>query len=141
MAGRGLFQFQLNCSSVNCNNEQLFYSRRIGRTPELAGAYGDTTPQQPTTILGAAKLTGRLPGGLTLGVHGRRDAARPGRARDTTIEPATNFTVLRLQQDLRGGEQHRRAMLTGVNRNNDAFTSPYLSRSAYVGAVDFLHRS
>ncbi|MGA2382759.1 MAG: DUF5916 domain-containing protein [Gemmatimonadales bacterium] len=139
VAGRGLFQFNVDCSQVNCNNEQLFYSRRIGRTPELAGAYGDTTAQQPTTILGAAKLTGRLPGGLTLGFMDavtQRDRLRA----DTTVEPGTNYAALRLRQDLRGGNSNVGLMFTGVNRNNDAFTSPYLSRSAYAGAVDFMHR-
>ena len=29
---------------MNCNGERLYYSRRIGRTPELAGIYGDTVP-------------------------------------------------------------------------------------------------
>ncbi|OYV71872.1 MAG: hypothetical protein B7Z72_06020 [Gemmatimonadetes bacterium 21-71-4] len=48
VAGRGLFQFDVNCSAVNCDNEGLYYSRRIGRTPQLAGAYGDTVPQLPT---------------------------------------------------------------------------------------------
>src|SRR6185295_1996747 len=37
VAGRGLFRFDVNCSQVNCSNEGLYYSRRIGRTPELAG--------------------------------------------------------------------------------------------------------
>jgi len=35
LEGNGLFQFSVNCSAVNCNNEQLFYSRRIGRAPQL----------------------------------------------------------------------------------------------------------
>ncbi len=139
VAGRGLFQFNVNCSSVNCNNEELFYSRRIGRTPELGSTYGDTTPQQPTTILGAAKLTGRLPGGLTLGVldAATERATLPG---DTTTEPATNFAVVRLKQDLRNGASSFGGMLTAVNRDLDQFSSPYLAQSAYVGAVDFRHR-
>ncbi len=139
VAGRGLFQFNVDCSQVNCNNEQLFYSRRIGRTPELAGTYGDTTPQQPTTILGAAKLTGRTAGGLQIGFL---DAVtqRATLRTDTTTEPTTNFAALRLRQDLRGGNSNVGVMFTAVNRNNDAFTSPYLHRSAYAGAFDFMHK-
>jgi hypothetical protein len=139
VAGRGLFQFQVDCSQVNCNNEQLFYSRRIGRTPELAGTYGDTTPQQPTTILGAAKLTGRLANGLTLGFMDAVTQQATLRG-DTTIEPATNFSALRLRQDLRQGKSNIGLMFTGVNRSNDAFSSPYLHQSAYAGAADFMHR-
>src|ERR1700737_458512 len=67
VAGRGLFRVDVNCSAVNCSGEGFYYSRRIGRTPQLAGIYGDTVPLQPTTILGAGKLLGRLPGGVTLG--------------------------------------------------------------------------
>jgi hypothetical protein len=139
VAGRGLFQFNVNCSSVNCNGENLFYSRRIGRTPELAGTYGDNTPQQPTTILGAGKLTGRLPGGLTLGVLDAVTERVTGPA-DTTFEPATNFAVARLKQDLRGGKSSVGLMFTGVNRSLDQFSSPYLHRSAYAGAFDFRHK-
>src|SRR5437660_1073741 len=67
VAGRGLFQFDVNCNDVNCNSEGLVYSRRIGRAPQLAGTYSDTTSPAFTRILGAGKLTGRLPGGLTIG--------------------------------------------------------------------------
>src|SRR5437879_5663520 len=70
VAGRGLFQFDVNCTAVNdCSTgEGLVYSRRIGRAPELANTYNDTTSAAFTRILGRGKLTGRLPRGLTLGV-------------------------------------------------------------------------
>jgi uncharacterized protein DUF5916/cellulose/xylan binding protein with CBM9 domain len=139
VAGRGLFRFDVNCSNVNCSGEGLYYSRRIGRTPELAGTYGDSVPQAPTTILGAAKLSGRLTSGLTLGVLDavtRRDES-PG---DTTFEPRTNYGVARVTQDLRGGLTTIGGIVTAVNRQNDRWSSPYLPSSAYVGAVDFRHR-
>ncbi len=139
VAGRGLFRFDVNCNNVNCSNEGLYYSRRIGRTPELAGIYGDTVPSQPTTILGAAKLLGRFPSGLTFGVL---DAAtqRTSSPGDTTFEPSTNFAVARARQDLRNGNTSIGGMLTAVNRNNDRWSSPYLASRAYAGAVDFRHR-
>jgi len=139
VAGRGLFRFDVNCSAVNCNGEGLYYSRRIGRTPELAGIYGDTLPLQPITILGAAKMIGRLPSGLTLGLLDavtQREAS-PG---DTTYDPATNFAVLRATQDFRKGNSTVGAMFTGVNRRLDQWSSPYLASSAYAGAADFRHR-
>ena len=141
VAGRGLFRFDVNCTAVNdCSTgEGLFYSRRIGRTPELAGTYGDTTPQQPVTILGAAKLTGRLPGGLTLGVLDAVTERVTGRG-DTTFEPTSNFAVVRARQDLRGGESNVGGMFTAVNRSLDSWSAPYLNRSAYAGALDFMHR-
>ena len=139
VAGRGLFRFDVNCTQVNCSSEGLFYSRRIGRTPQLAGTYGDTTAQQPTTILGAAKLIGRLHGGLTVGVLDAYTERATGRA-DTTFEPGTNYGVVRVRQDLNGGNTTLGGMFTAVNRGLDGFTSPYLHRSAYVGALDVRHR-
>ncbi|MGH7617000.1 MAG: DUF5916 domain-containing protein, partial [Gemmatimonadaceae bacterium] len=139
VAGRGLFRFDVNCNNVNCTSEGLYYSRRIGRTPELAGTYGDTVPQQPTTILGAAKLIGRFPGGFTLGVLDATTQRESTRG-DTTYEPGTNYAVARLRQDLRNGNTSFGGMLTAVNRSLDAWSSPYLPSSAYVGAVDFRHR-
>jgi hypothetical protein len=139
VAGRGLFRFDVNCNNVNCNNEGLYYSRRIGRTPQLAGTYGDTVPEQPTTILGAAKLLGRFPGGLTFGVL-EAATARAAGGRDTTYEPATNYAAIRVRQDLRNGNSSFGGMLTAVNRSLDSWTSPYLSQDAYVGALDFRHR-
>jgi len=139
VAGRGLFRFDVNCNAVNCSDEGLYYSRRIGRTPELAGTYGDTVPQQPTTILGAAKLIGRFPRGLTIGVLDAttRRAASPG---DTTYEPGTNFAVARVQQDLRHGASSLGAIVTAVNRSDDQWVSPYLTSGAYAAAVDGRHR-
>jgi hypothetical protein len=139
VAGRGLFRFDVNCSAVNCNGETLYYSRRIGRTPELAGTYGDTVPLQPTTILGAAKLIGRFPHGTTVGVLDAMTerASSPG---DTTFEPRTNFGVLRATQDFRGGNSAIGGMFTAVNRRLDSWSSPYLAKDAYVGALDFRHR-
>jgi hypothetical protein len=139
VAGRGLFSFPVNCSNVNCSSENLYYSRRIGRTPELASTYGDTVPQAPTTILGAAKLTGRLTSGTTIGVLDavtQRDAS-PG---DTTFEPRTNYAVATVTQDFRGGNTQIGGMLTAVDRANDKWTAGYLPTSAYVAAVDFRHR-
>jgi hypothetical protein len=139
VAGRGLFRLDVNCSAVNCNGENLFYSRRIGRTPELAGIYGDTVPLQPITILGAGKLIGRFKTGTTIGVLDaltQREAS-PG---DTTYDPATNFAVMRTTQDFRKGGSAIGAIVTAVNRRLDQWSSPYLASSAYAGALDFRHR-
>jgi len=139
VAGRGLFQFDVNCSQVNCSSEGLVYSRRIGRAPELAGTYSDTTSPAFTRILGAGKLTGRLPGGMTIGVLDAVTQHVTG-VGGVTIEPTTNYGVLRLRQDLRGGESSIGGIVTAVNRDNDSFTAPHLRRTAYVGATDFRHR-
>src|SRR5205807_2579250 len=128
-----------NCNDVNCNGEGLVYSRRIGRAPELAGTYNDNTSAAFTRILGAGKLTGRLPGGLTIGALDAVTQHVTG-VGGATIEPTSNYGVVRLRQDLRGGESSVGGIITAVDRDNDAFTSPYLRGSAYVGATDFRHR-
>jgi hypothetical protein len=139
VAGRGLFQFNVNCSAVNCSGEGLYYSRRIGRTPALAGVHGDTVPQDPITILGAAKLIGRFPRGLTVGVL---DAVtqKEENAAGTTYDPATNYGIARATQDFRDGKSTIGAVVTAVNRRLDDFSSPYLASSSYAAALDFRHR-
>ncbi len=139
--GGGLFSLRINCFVVNdCHTgEQLFYSRRIGRSPSLAGTYGDASSPTATRILGAAKLTGRLPGGFSVGVL---DAVtdRVGGPAGTTLEPATNFMVARINQDYARGNGSVGLMLTGVNRSLDLSSEPYLHRSAYVGGLDARRR-
>ena len=135
--GAGIFRFDVNCNQVNCNSEGLFYSRRIGRAPQLD--YGDPGAPSATTIYGAGKLTGRLPGGQTVGLLD----ALTGRAASTldqTMEPATNYAVVRTQQDFHNGESGVGMMFTAVNRSLDRWTDTVLHRSAYVGALDFRHR-
>lgn len=138
LEGTGIFQFGVNCSVVNCSGEGLFYSRRVGRRPQI-GAYADARSATASTILGAAKLTGRMPSGLTLGVL---DAVTD-RAEGTlgrTIEPLTNYAAVRVQQDFRKGESGLGVMATAVNRRLDQWTENALRRGAYVAAVDFRHR-
>jgi hypothetical protein len=85
---------------------QLFYSRRIGRTPQgrAPGAYMDVPTS--TTILGAAKVVGRTGSGWNLGLlealTGREFAqVASGESRDRVeVEPLTNYFVGRAQHGL-----------------------------------------
>lgn len=135
--GAGLFRFDVDCNQVNCNGEGLYYSRRVGRQPTLADPSGNAPTA--TTIDGAAKLTGRLPSGLTLAMF---DAVtqRAAGTLDQTLEPTTNYAVARATQDLRHGESNIGVLFTAVNRSLDHWTDTVLGRSAYVGAMDFRHR-
>jgi hypothetical protein len=139
VAGSGIFSSNVNCTIVNCSGEQLFYSRRIGRSPQLAGQYGDATSPQASRIIGAAKLTGRTSTGLTMGLM-EAYTERVAGTQDRSIEPGTNYTALRAQQDLRGGQTTIGGMFTGVNRSLDQWTTPFLRKDAYAGIVDFRHR-
>ena len=132
LEGQGSFRCDDGC-------DQLFYSRRIGRSPQLSGAYYADENPTATTILGAAKLSGRLPSGLSLGVLDAVTREMHG-ADHATIEPRTNYLVARAQQDLRGGQSSIGATFTGVARALDAFTEPYLRRGALGADVDARHR-
>lgn len=122
--GTGIFQFDINCSVVNCSGEGLFYSRRVGSA---------------SRILGAAKITGRLPSGLTLGVvDAVTNNSTDGLGQ--TLQPTTNYGGLRLTQDFRKGESGIGIMVTSVNRSVDQWTEDLLRKSAYVGAFNVRHR-
>jgi len=119
---------------------RMFYSRRIGRAPQLSGLVSDPNADIPaaTPILGASKLTGRLANGTSLGslfaVTGR-EAIGP-----TMIEPQTEYGVLRLSQDLRKGESGIGGILTVVNRQLDDNTDDFLRRQSITGGIDARHR-
>ncbi len=137
--GTGILRMDVNCTIVNCNGEGLFYSRRIGRQPQLTDLYGDARSPTATTILGAAKLTGRLQNGLSVGLLDGVTQRASGTA-DRTIEPRTNYAVARVQQDLRRGETGVGVIATVVNRSLDQWSADLLRRSAYVGGLDVRHR-
>lgn len=139
--GAGLFNFNLNCFVVvDCSTgEGLFYSRRIGRAPTLRGFYGDASSPLATTIIGAAKVTGRTPGGFSLGIIDAVTDREDG-PNDETLEPATNYAVVRANKDYNNGNSSFGVMGTAVNRSMDQFSSPILHRNAYAAGLDARHR-
>jgi len=139
LEGSGIFSFKTNCGDIDTGCTGLFYSRRIGRSPQLSGVYGDESSATNTTIIGAAKVTGRLGKGMSVGLMDAVTQREVG-ALDQTIEPTTNYSVARVQQALNDGQTDIGAMLTGVNRRLDVNTDPFLRRSAYTGGLDLRHR-
>lgn len=119
------------CSNVSSLN--FIYTRRIGRSPQLAGLlsgrsdFMDAT--DATTILGAGKVTGRTSSGITMGVldaitNREKATFRPlGSPVDETqeIEPLSNYFIGRFRQDYRGGATRIGTITTMVNR---ALTNP-----------------
>ena len=145
MEGAGLFRFDINCNDGSCSG--LFYSRRIGRRPQLNGTIRNIDPtasvSNSTPILGAAKLTGRTESGLQIGVFDAMTDER--KAQGSTIgtvvaEPRTNYLVGRVAQDFRQGKSSIGVMATSVNRSLDGFTETYLTRSAMAVGLDARHR-
>jgi hypothetical protein len=139
--GTGLYQFALNCYIVvDCDtNEGLFYSRRIGRSPSLAGLYGDASTATATPIAGAAKLTGRTKSGLAFGLLDALTERVNGPG-GTAVEPQANYAVLRAQQDLNNGNTGFSVIGTAVNRSLDASSEPYLHRAAYAAGATYRDR-
>ena len=99
-----------------------------------------TSPTAASTrILGAAKVTGRMPGGFSIGVMDvvtDNVAGIGGR----TLEPATNYAVARGNQDLDNGDASLGFIATAVNRSLDPSTDGYLHDSAYSGGLDARRR-
>jgi hypothetical protein len=145
--GAGVFDYGsfwcFFCSNVS--SLDLFYSRRIGRPPQGAGL-AHTAAQHAdvpvsSTILAAAKLTGRTQDGWTLGalnaVTGREHARLAADDEFTTmeVEPLSNYFVGRAKRDLRDGNIVLGAMATSVVRDlsSPGLASLLPSRAESVG--------
>lgn len=137
--------------SLSGGRNQLFYSRRIGRSPQGGAPEGTTFRDIPenATILGAAKLAGRTSSGLSIGVLGavtgneRGEAVfeETGRLGDFLVEPRTEYGVVSLQQDLRGGTTTFGGMVTGLRRalpEDGSFD--FLPSTAFNGGLRFEHQ-
>ena len=128
--GSGLFGYgSLNCYFCsNASSLSLFYSRRIGRSPQgfVSSPAEFTATPDNTTILGAAKVTARTGGGWQVGVLDavtsaeRADAQRADETRFTEeVEPLTNYFVGRVRRNFLDGDLQVGAIATSVIRRFD----------------------
>jgi hypothetical protein len=131
---------------------RLFFSRRIGRqlgeeenAPEDA-AFVDVPNR--VTILGASKLTGRTPGGLSVGVLGAVTQGESGRAylegsgtvESFPVTATTGWGIGRVRQDFRDGASEIGAVLMGMDRRLPGSGALDGRPSSYYAAgVDFEH--
>ena len=105
----------------NNSEPTLFYSRRIGRAPQVTAGGDFADVPSATTILGAAKLTGKTGGSWSLGfleaVTAEESAqTQTGLVRDSVrVEPLTNYLVTRVQRDL-GKRAGVGLLMTATNR-------------------------
>ena len=105
----------------NTSDPSVFYSRRIGRAPQLGAAGDFVDVPTGTTILGAAKLTGKTGGGWSVGVLEAVTGSEEARTRKglldgtSPVEPVTNYFVGRLQREL-GRRAGAGFLVTAVNR-------------------------
>ncbi len=125
--------FQEGAGLYRCGGpcEGIFYTRRIGRTPQLRASANDPAF---TPIVGAAKLTGRFADGTAIGIVEAVTDRVVGTA-GTTIEPRTNYFVLRGVREGDRGLSQVGFELTDVRRTLDAATEPLLRRNATMAIV------
>ena len=128
---------------------QLFYSRRIGRSPSGSAPAEAvfTDVAAATTILGAAKVTGRVGDGWSMGLLEAVTSQETATYMDATqavdqavVEPAANYLVGRIRRQVRGGETRFGLFGTAANRDlAGTGMDDRLHSAAYSGGADFAH--
>jgi len=144
--GNNITNFNIGIGDGDVGNDNLFYTRRIGRRPQGSpdledGMYADVP--NFTTIIGAAKLTGKTKDGLSLGFveavtsEEKAEIDNNGERSYETVEPLTNYMVGRVQKDFNEGKTIVGAIFTGTSRNLDENLDDFMHKSAYSGGIDF----
>ena len=153
---KNVFDFRVGGGADN-----VFFSRRIGRTPQgfttADGSLGEFEDiPNFTTILGAAKFSGKTKNGWAIGLlesitakeygevklDDRADVINSlpqvGEEREEIVEPFTNYLVARAQKDFNDRNSYIGAIVTSTNRKLEG-NLDFLRRNAYTGGVDFRH--
>jgi hypothetical protein len=150
--GSGLFDFgSFSCFFCsNVSSLDAFYSRRVGRAPHLVGWVQDNSDHadipENSTILGAAKITGRTARGYSVGVLDavtRRERAEyvtgDGPRVAQEVEPLSNYFVGRVKRDYRGGDVVVGAIATSTLRSlGDSLEATRMARHAEVVGPDWV---
>lgn len=128
--------------------DNLFYSRRIGRSPQGYPATADgefVDIPDNTTILGAAKFSGKTKNGWSLGIlesltdNESATIDSNGDRRKVRVEPMTNYFVGRAQKDFNNRNSYLGGIFTATNRNLQGNQLDFLHQAAYTGGIDFKH--
>ncbi len=142
LEGRKILSFEVE------DEDQLFYSRRVGAPPSGLPFLGPeeemTSLPDSTTILGAFKVTGRTAGGLSVAAmqaFTQKETVRvtsPLGQRDAVVEPYGSYTVARLHKDWNKGNTSLGGMVTSTHRwADDAAITSFLPTQATTGGIDF----
>jgi hypothetical protein len=126
----------------NSSDPQVFYSRRIGRSPQVSAEGDYVDAPAATTILGAAKITGKTSSGWSIGLLEAVTEPEQARVRIATlaerptVEPLTNYTVARVHRDM-GRAGGVGMIATSVVRRLDTDTlRDALTSDAHVVGLD-----
>jgi hypothetical protein len=149
VADAGNFSFGRVRTFNNFGFGETFYTRRIGRPPQInLNNRGYEFVDQPdqSTIAAAAKITGKTRSGWTIGALEALTLAETGRYvsggqhGEAPVEPATNTLVTRVARDLRGGDTQVGALVTGVTRDiEDPAIDASIRSGAYMAGLDWKH--
>jgi len=144
--GNNITNFNIGLGDGSVGNDNLFYSRRIGRRPQgyptLKDGWYANMPVF-TNILGAAKLTGKTKNGLSVGFveavtsEEKAEIDTSGGRIFQTVEPLTNYFVGRVQRDFKDGNTILGGIVTSTNRDLEGNLADYMHKSAYSGGFDF----
>ena len=138
-----------NIFSFDFDNSSLFYSRRIGHTPSFYPSLDNNEFMKypdNTSILGAAKVSGKTSKGLSIGILQSLTASEDaridslGKRKNINVEPITNYSVFRVQQDFHQGNTVLGGIFTSTNRFINTPQLKFMNRNAYTGGIDFLHQ-
>ena len=130
------------------NRDNLFFSRRIGRSPQVYSQNPENSyidRPQNTTILGAAKFSGKTKKGWSIGILESMTSKEfseintNGAISESLIEPFTNYFVGRAQKDMNERNTFLGGIFTATNRSLTEVTSE-LIEAAYSGGIDFRHQ-
>ena len=125
----------------------FFYSRRIGAAPPGSASADYVERLASTTILGAGKLTGRLPSGLSIAALAAVTERERVRTFDSTgspqfgralVAPLTTYAVASARQEFGDDASTIGGLLTMVHRDVEPGTSlgNIVVRDAYSGVLD-----
>jgi len=143
--GSNIFNFPLEAGG-GFSRENLFYSRRIGRSPHNYPDLNDgeyAKVPDGTRILGAFKLSGKTKNGWSVGMlesltnYEQATIDSAGIRSKQGIEPMTNYFNARIQKDLNKGKTIVGGMFTATNRFIKDSALMYLPTAAYTGGIDF----
>ncbi len=147
--GSNFYNFGIGLGDGDGAGEALFYSRRIGRapqgSPEVQGGFADVP--ELTSILGAAKVSGKTSSGWSVGLLSALTGEEKARVHtgegerfEDVVEPATAYGVARIQRDFRDGKSAVGFIGTGVVRDAGVAGALGLRSNAVTGGLDFRHR-
>ena len=159
--GNNILSFGMGIGDGGIGNDNLFYSRRIGRKPQGSSynyyGYDDTIVGYAdfpinTSIIGAAKVTGKTKKGLSVGfldvvtAEEMAEIDTGGYRSFQPVEPITNYLAARVQKDYKEGNTIIGGMVTMVNRDMKDIpligseTGNLINRipgAAFAGGLDF----